>query len=180
MEVKVTKCENGHYYDMNKYDTCPHCGAGEFVAKEPQKKKFGFFKKDSAKLPEKKSEPIQVSKEFVKPAEDLICEDVETVGAYSSEQVQTEDVETQGVFTTTTTTKRNVEVPAEESPSFESSDLTTGFFAPSTDEKKPEVAPVAESSSVPSDCDVKTTGFFSIGSAPEKKTGSLLDPCWIR
>lgn len=47
MEVNVTKCQNGHYFDKNKHQVCPHCGAEIFTVAEPEKKKSGkgLFKK---------------------------------------------------------------------------------------------------------------------------------------
>lgn len=30
----LTKCSNGHYYDKNNYDSCPHCEAKKTEAKE--------------------------------------------------------------------------------------------------------------------------------------------------
>lgn len=174
MEVKVTKCANGHYYDVNKYDACPHCGAGEFVAKEPQKKKFSLFKNNATKSKEKKTESMQFSKEVVKQAEDLVCEDVETVGAYGANQLQADDVETQGVFAATANAE-SAEDKVAESPRFESADLTTGFFSAPVEAEKPSATPVVESSPAPADCDVKTTGFFSMGATTETKTESLLE-----
>ncbi len=65
--MNVTKCENEHYYDSDKYSVCPHCGAkamsenGEVADKaKPEKKshKFLWGKKETneieiAKVPDR-------------------------------------------------------------------------------------------------------------------------------
>ena len=152
MEVKVTKCANGHYYDVNKYDVCPHCGAGEFVAKETQKRKFGLFKRADAKPIENKPESVQPSREIAKQAEDLICEDVETQGVFSNSV--------------------NTSVPVA-NPSAEDADATTGFFSAAAEEEKSYAVPAVQSETVLRD-DV-TVGIFTAGVAAEEKTSTLLE-----
>ena len=56
MEVRVTKCQNGHYYDANKHPVCPHCGSSsilEGIAMEQPKTKKGMqlFKKKQVDVP---------------------------------------------------------------------------------------------------------------------------------
>ena len=151
MEVKVTKCANGHYYDVNKYDVCPHCGAGEFGAKETQKRKFGLFKRADAKPIENKLESVQPSREISKQAEDLICEDVETQGIFSD------------------SVNASVHVV---NPCVEEADATTGFFA-AAEEENSYVVPAVQSETVLRD-DV-TVGVFAEGVAAEAKTNTLLE-----
>ncbi len=33
--MKKVKCENNHYFDLEKYDVCPVCGANVQIEKEP-------------------------------------------------------------------------------------------------------------------------------------------------
>lgn len=47
--MNVTKCTNDHFYDADKYDVCPHCGAGPTATSEKQnneisEKKHRFFR----------------------------------------------------------------------------------------------------------------------------------------
>lgn len=47
--MNVTKCTNDHFYDADKYDVCPHCGAGPIATSEKQnnettEKKHRFFR----------------------------------------------------------------------------------------------------------------------------------------
>ncbi len=52
--MNVTKCENGHFYDADKYPVCPHCGAKplSFAAEaenaKPAKKSHRFWGKNAA------------------------------------------------------------------------------------------------------------------------------------
>lgn len=34
--MKLTKCSNGHFYDADKFDTCPHCGNGASAQSKTQ------------------------------------------------------------------------------------------------------------------------------------------------
>lgn len=36
--MKVVKCKNGHFYDADKYDACPHCGQASAKEKESESK----------------------------------------------------------------------------------------------------------------------------------------------
>ena len=59
--MNVIRCENGHYYDSDKYAVCPHCGAKAEVTGEKQKtekpeKKPGLFSKKP--LPEIVISPV--------------------------------------------------------------------------------------------------------------------------
>lgn len=177
MEVKVTKCENGHYYDVNKYQNCPHCGAGEFTATvKTQKKLFGFMKKDTAKPTADLPNSLQFSKEIVQQSVDLLYEDVKTTGAYISEQLPVEDVKTSGIF---------VSAPAEGRASMENypraevddkNDVTTGYFATATETEQSANLPAMQSESAGQDSNTKTTGFFAVTSEFEQKVDSRATP----
>ncbi len=106
MEVNVTKCQNGHYFDKNKHEVCPHCGAGVFTLVEPEKKKAGkgiFKKKDKEVKVSKKTQITQNNQIKVEdvPVTDtskaVVIEDVKTEGDFSQGFV-TEDVATEGSF----------------------------------------------------------------------------------
>lgn len=54
--MNISRCENGHFFDGDKYQTCPHCGASvigsdastsKSKVKETSKSIFGRIKKDS-------------------------------------------------------------------------------------------------------------------------------------
>ena len=169
MEVKVTKCANGHYYDVNKYDACPHCGAGKFVAKEPEKRKFGFFRRGDTTSPEKKAKSIQFSREIATHADELICEDVETVGTYSTTRMPEDDVETQGVFASPAVPDMLAKEQPLASPCTVDSDLTTGFFSSSTPAETKTPSLQEQVNAATDDNDVKTTGFF----VPKKPAGDI-------
>ena len=55
--MKVSKCENGHFYDLDSYDSCPICGTGPAGDKGGTEKKGIFFrsKKNSAKAAEEQT-----------------------------------------------------------------------------------------------------------------------------
>lgn len=51
--MKAVRCSNGHWYDSETYDKCPHCGQPNATiqvdsnqTKIPEKKGFGLFKKE--------------------------------------------------------------------------------------------------------------------------------------
>lgn len=170
MEVKVTKCKNGHYYDTNKYEVCPHCGAGEFTIEQPQKKRFGFFKKNAAEKTTVNPTSIQFSKEIPSSTEELVFEDVETAGIYAPEQLQVEDVQTQGVFATAQNdeTITNNDYLTQNSDTVEDNGLTSGFFA-----AKPESKTQVEQRKVTDRDEEKTTGYFSAPAQAETRLPSL-------
>lgn len=62
--MNVTKCMNGHFYDADKYDLCPHCGAVSIVknpgesASQDAKKSGGFWGKK--KLEKKENNVVEV------------------------------------------------------------------------------------------------------------------------
>lgn len=44
--MNVTRCANGHYFDADKYEVCPHCGAASILPKDEPKKEYkGLFDK---------------------------------------------------------------------------------------------------------------------------------------
>ena len=43
--MKIVKCENGHFYDSDSFDCCPHCGACAGKAQESQPKKAASVEK---------------------------------------------------------------------------------------------------------------------------------------
>lgn len=52
--MNVIKCKNGHYYDTDAYELCPHCGEGQASAesaKTPKKKHFWNRNKSDDKQP---------------------------------------------------------------------------------------------------------------------------------
>lgn len=59
--MKLTRCENKHFYDADKYDLCPHC----------QKKlgKVDLFQKEVPKNPPKETKTVSLMEEFA--AEDI-------------------------------------------------------------------------------------------------------------
>lgn len=184
MEVKVTKCANGHYYDTNKYEVCPHCGAGEFATTEPPKKRFGFLglgKKPTESHPaETKPTSISIPREEPRQGTDLVCEDVETTGTYApATDLPVEPVQTQGVFSTPTQETLTTGCVLTDLPDAAEDDgVTTGFFAARNEPASPAPVSEPEQPVVPTpvvpapslhaqvlaatdDNDAKTTGFFA-------------------
>ena len=54
--MEIIKCENGHYFDIETYKTCPHCGAGvasevDIKKKKAEKKSFWPFNKKTQETP---------------------------------------------------------------------------------------------------------------------------------
>lgn len=171
MEVKVSKCANGHYFDVNKYEICPHCGAGEFSSVAPQKKRFGFLHR-SVKPVVTKTTSLQFSREIPEQGQDLLYEDVKTSGTFAPQQLQVEDVQTQGVYTTMSQdTVTNSAYLTEDPDDVEAEDVTTGFFAAQAQTEKSKESKPGDRNT-PSDSDGKTTGIFVPSAAP---AGSLLE-----
>lgn len=188
MEVKVTKCQNGHYFDSNKHTCCPHCGAAEFsVNSQPQKKSgLGIFKKKEKSIevvPERKTSK-SVSSQFNSSikVEDIVStdsqqafviEDVVTEGVFSNEDnsIRIEDIETDDVFSNS----NNVVIEdvvttgmfSVSEPQPIEDELTAGFFSQEPVEPKQPAASssslLEEIKSVTADNDVRTVGVFSLG-----------------
>lgn len=72
--MNIVKCTNGHFYDSDKYPSCPHCGAPKGTSvteKTPEvdnekKKRFGIFnhKSRSPKTNESNSAPIHYDSNY--------------------------------------------------------------------------------------------------------------------
>lgn len=183
MEVRVTKCKNGHYYDSNKHPVCPHCGSTsilEGIVSEPTDKKKGMplFKKKKSEIPvydtpTKKEVESELVRKMVQPeleVEDVVCTD-------SSQVVMVEDVVTEGMF-------------MDDSCQLTDDEVTEAFFQDDFDdiefieEPKPNETEylskslVDEIESVKADNNAKTIGFFSINTKEideprcEKKTST--------
>ena len=55
--MKVLQCSNGHFFDVDTYETCPHCGAEVKSDSAPKKEKsHSFFKIGKGKTEESKLE----------------------------------------------------------------------------------------------------------------------------
>ncbi len=201
MEVKVTKCQNGHYFDSNKHTCCPHCGAAEFsVNSQPQKKSgLGLFKKKEKSIevvPECKTSK-SVSSQFnsaikvedIVPTDSqqaFVIEDVVTEGVFSNEgnSVQIEDVETEDVFSNS----NNVVIEdvvttgmfSVSEPQPIEDELTAGFFSQEPVEPKQPTASssslLEEIKSVTADNDVRTVGVFSLGKNASNDQNPVEEP----
>lgn len=79
--MKVLTCENGHYYDTDKYPQCPHCGASVGNGSKPKTMTLNYSgseanteekpKKEKLKLfGKKKSEPVSKSFEYTASREE--------------------------------------------------------------------------------------------------------------
>ncbi len=160
MEVRVTKCQNGHYYDANKYDACPHCGASEFtiqdIKREPEQKR-GWFKK---KKVETMQETSKQSESSFQPASvnSIVVEDVETQGALRMEESYSSDV-TEGIF----------ESKKDEPP----------VAAPL--EEPREESLLKQVQQVTGDNDGRTMGFFSTSQSTSSVSAGIGEPVvgWI-
>ena len=160
MEVRVTKCQNGHYYDANKYDACPHCGAAEFtlqdIKREPEQKKGWFKKKKVEPMPETSKQP---ESSFRSASVNLIVvEDVETQGALHAEEFSSSDV-TEGLF----------ETAKEETP----------VMVPN--EEPQESSLLNQVQQVTGDNDGRTMGFFSTSQSTTSVPAGIGEPVvgWI-
>lgn len=47
--MAITKCEKGHFYDDEKYETCPHCQAGSANKIDDNEKTIAKISSDNAK-----------------------------------------------------------------------------------------------------------------------------------
>ncbi|MBR5279572.1 MAG: FHA domain-containing protein [Clostridia bacterium] len=140
MEVRVTKCQNGHYYDANKHDVCPHCGDGEFSVKNITKEsveKHSWFKKTKTTTPIKETAPSKVSLEPVSITP-VVIEDVVTQGNYDYASQSADDA-TEGIFESVQEEKVLGTADLCEASLFEQVQQATG------------------------ENDAKTMGFFSVG-----------------
>lgn len=207
MEVKVTKCQNGHYFDLNKHTSCPHCGAAEFTvsAQSPKKSGLCLFKKKSESIefaPERKTTPGVAPKsipaikvEDITPTDSpqaFVIEDVVTEGAFSDENglLEVENVETEGFFSNS------------EQPDVAEDIVTTGMFSAgeslpidveptvgiSTEELiKNDPTPSSSSSlleeirNATADNEVRTVGIFSLGNSVPVTPASVQEPAvgWL-
>ena len=182
MEVRVTKCKNGHYYDANKHTECPHCGAASVLdgikkSDTTQKKGLGLFKKknveEATPLAESYRPQPPKAKEVKRP--ELQVEDI--VATDSSQVLMIEDVVTEGCFSDAAVCEPQDDEVTE--AFFEPESIP--FIEPVVDEEcepmecfeEPEekvVSLKAEIESVKADNDAKTVGFFSMKSEPVTET----------
>lgn len=188
MEVRVTKCQNGHYFDLNKHEVCPHCGAPEFTSSPVQAKNSGFalFKKkeksEEISTEHKKSKSFStmpdkgIKIEDVVPTDSqqaFVIEDVVTEGAFSMEQdsLVVEDVETEGFFSNSDTSAISDVPTPNNSPfidisSVSEDEITAGFFSEepisNTHPATNGTTLLEEIQNVTANNDVKTVGIFSL------------------
>ena len=45
-KMKPVKCKNGHFYDANIFEFCPHCGTRDFLTSE-ETQESEFYKEDN-------------------------------------------------------------------------------------------------------------------------------------
>ena len=87
--MNVIKCENGHFFDGDKFSACPQCGA--------KQKLESLSSSADEKTPVKKSF-------FRKKEKEVITVDEETTGRFvdtpSKARLVSEDVESVGMFET--------------------------------------------------------------------------------
>lgn len=204
MEVKVTKCQNGHYFDLNKHEVCPHCGAPEFTVNDVQPKKSGFalFKK-KGKIeevsPKSKSFSSESGTDFkveeVTPTNSqqaFVVEDVVTEGKFSTEEESPviEDFATEGFFcendnsviADVSTPKGS---PFIDAPPVSDDEITAGFFSETpisnTKPVSTDTTLLEEIKNVTADNDVKTIGIFSINNNASNSPQGIDNPVvgWI-
>lgn len=158
MEVNVTKCLNGHYYDANKYESCPHCGAVSCVEKTPneaeksaRKGAFGFFQR------KKKASSVELisldSKDDADGTVGLFSESKEKKAKTAPLPVEIDPVDEAG------TTDDVVD-----------DEMTYGRFVEARTEKKEKSEGVSlfhEVRNVTGNNDSKTMGFFRMGSSSD-------------
>ena len=189
MEVRVTKCQNGHYYDANKHPVCPHCGSSSIlegiVTEQPQKKKgMQLFKKKKVDIPVCDM-PIQkaTAMDSVKEIEHQELEVQDVVCTDSSQVVMVEDVVTEGMFL-----DENYQ-PMED-------EVTEAFFNDTVEElqcheepeqnqtQKESKSLAEEIESVKADNNAKTIGFFAtntkeaddLSNAQKVNTNNVTEP----
>lgn len=178
MEVRVTKCKNGHYYDANKHPECPHCGApsildGVQVTNGGQKKGLNLFKKkrqeevrpleERPKLQPEKPQNSKVQVEDIvvtDSAHVLLVEDVVTEGTFSdSEGYEAfQDEVTEAFFSQENESFLEVEEVCIDEPK---------MIQPVVGEQG--VSLKAEVESVKADNDAKTIGFFAAYTASKEE-----------
>ena len=97
-KMKVLTCENGHYFDTDKYPQCPHCGAGVGSGTKPKTMTLNYSgsesnteekpKKEKMKLfGKKKGEPVSKSLEYTASREEYSQSQVSVSQSVSSEPV---------------------------------------------------------------------------------------------
>ena len=181
MEVRVTKCKNGHYYDANKHPICPHCGSASILegiaTEQPEKKKgMQLFKKkktevpmcDATKQKDMKMDLVEEVEQHELELEDVVCTD-------SSQVVMVEDVVTEGMF------MEDAYQPIED-------EVTEAFFNDDVEDVvcheepiqneiiKPFKSLVEEIEGVKADNNAKTIGFFAMQTKETDEINKVQEP----
>lgn len=196
MEVKVTKCQNGHYFDSNKHTCCPHCGAQEFNVNSMPKKKdgFGLFKKKEKSMEifsehkTKEGSSSVIVEDIVPPSSQqaFIIEDVVTEGAFSNESslADTSGVETTGLFSNNNDPSIVEDIVTtgmfvNEEPKVTENELTSGLFSkePISNETSHNGNSLLEEiKNVTADNDARTIGIFSLGNNQSNNITPVEEP----
>lgn len=161
MEVNVTKCQNGHYFDKNKHQVCPHCGAEIFTVAEPEKKKSGkgLFKKKVKE--DKNNQEISMKTQnnqiliedvpVTDTSKAVIIEDIPTEGDFRNINIGTEDdIPTEGAFDN----GNNVEQEHSNKDAKEDEDME--------DQNQNNTSLSGQIKKVTADNDTKTIGMFAV------------------
>ena len=80
--MNLIKCENGHFYDAERFPSCPHCSGGNSVAYQPtmpaETVDFGATVIEETTIPE----PQPPAKEEKKPIPEVTADTQKTVGYF--------------------------------------------------------------------------------------------------
>lgn len=176
--MTITKCVNNHYYDAEKYDVCPHCGALPVGSKEPKKAEVVSEKKEYKSFwPKKKKSSNEV--EIIAVTDETVAGTVGVFGQVDEADNQgvVEEPKKEEVFKQKESKKAEEVTPptpiVAEAP-------TPIFVAPPTpvvEEPPKENDLLAQVKKVTSDDSDKTVGYFAMkeseATAPPKKSASL-------
>lgn len=165
MEVNVTKCVNNHYFDANKYSTCPHCGAVSSVAtktSEDKPEKAGRFNLFGKKKKSKDVEIIPV---------DTDSTDGDTFGLFNKEKVDsTAEKKPVKPISNDLSIEEFVIDDSKSDDFFD--DITEGKIIKKVPDEinddKPSGSLLEEVQSVTADNDGKTMGFFKSSTSTDR------------
>lgn len=168
--MTITKCINNHYYDSEKYDVCPHCGALPVGSKEPKKAEEVNEKKEHKSFwPKKKKSSNEV--EIIAVTDETVAG---TFGVFG-------EVQSSGAENVAEVTQKEEFVIKEEGLKATKSEESAPIFvappAPVVEEEPKENDLLAQVKKVTSEESDKTVGYFAMKEAgtvaPQKRSTSL-------
>ena len=165
--MNVTKCLNGHFFDSDKYDVCPHCGAsadtGKGTAEKEKKAHKSLFSRKEEKKPEPKVNTVPdhtvahtfglFASDVQKGKEVYSAVPIKNTSLQSSDIVKEEKKAEQSAVQKTSVQSQPIMNKEAASNTAQSSVLDTKPFVSAQEELK-QISAIDEG---------KTVGYFSMG-----------------